>query len=578
MMKCVTVLVVLLCCIAYADDPEDPCTNLWGRCGSELSFNFYSPTFLHIGGVGRMADYTVRDDPPWTMCREGVTTIQIDDTVTHVGNNAFRHFTSLTTVNLSSSLVTIGSGAFYDCPNLTSITLPSSLQSYPPYPVFLQCPNLAAIHVADGSDDFQERDGVLFADNGTKLVAYPCGKGKKYDIPEDTLVINDYAFEDCANLLSVNIPDGVASIGAYAFDGCSSLTRVNIPASVSSIKAPPFTSCTSLDYIDVDVSNGDYKSLDGLLVSSNETFLIEFPCGKRGSYTIPASIETVGTFSFLGCSGLSSITIPNNVHKIEDRAFMRCENLEVVSWLSASGPTCDEGVFEESSPRYVCVPPSFTSETGSFCGLSKLCKSESCDALQEFENQCFQAICNENEWSSQKRSNASAWEERSNKCVEYQCINTSGRISWSNCNSSANMTRLCDEQYQCIEMEPEIEESLSVTYVFSESVDASEFDVALVVETICELTGLDSDTFTVKAEVDEKGDIVRVIIVTDNEDNANKIADSLNSIKKGTECQYGVFCRSGEAIVVNAETLSKSNRISAALYLIISAAMITMIA
>ena len=46
-----------------------------------------------------------------------------------------------------------------------------------------------------------------------------------------TLFDKSYAFEGCANLISVTIPDGVISIYEEAFMQCGSLTTVTIPDS-----------------------------------------------------------------------------------------------------------------------------------------------------------------------------------------------------------------------------------------------------------------------------------------------------------------------------------------------------------
>jgi len=50
--------------------------------------------------------------------------------------------------------------------------------------------------------------------------------------------------------------------------------------------------------------------------------LIQYPCGKDGaSYAIPNTIERLETYSFLGCSGLSTVTIPPSVTQIRGNAF-----------------------------------------------------------------------------------------------------------------------------------------------------------------------------------------------------------------------------------------------------------------
>ena len=95
------------------------------------------------------------------------TSYSIPNSVTSIGNSAFKCCTSLTSVTIPNSVTSIGYYAFSDCTSLTSITIPDSITS-----------------------------------------------------------ISDSAFSDCRSLTSVTIPNSVTSIGYYAFFGCTSLTDV----------------------------------------------------------------------------------------------------------------------------------------------------------------------------------------------------------------------------------------------------------------------------------------------------------------------------------------------------------------
>ena len=50
-------------------------------------------------------------------------------------------------------------------------------------------------------------------------------------IPEGTTVIEEFAFEKCAELTSVTIPDTVTEIGEGAFMECTGLTSIVFPKS-----------------------------------------------------------------------------------------------------------------------------------------------------------------------------------------------------------------------------------------------------------------------------------------------------------------------------------------------------------
>ena len=95
------------------------------------------------------------------------TKFSIPDSVTIIGEYAFRECGSLTSITIPNSVTSIGFSAFSKCKSLTSIVIPNSVTS-----------------------------------------------------------IDWYTFADCSSLTSVTIPDSVTSIGVSAFNGCSSLTSV----------------------------------------------------------------------------------------------------------------------------------------------------------------------------------------------------------------------------------------------------------------------------------------------------------------------------------------------------------------
>ena len=139
--------------------------------------------------------------------------------------------------------------------------------------------------------------------------------------------IGESAFTGCRGLASITIPSSVTTIADYAFSWCSGLTSVTIPNGVTTIGDDAFGSCSGLTAIAVEALDPAYSSKDGVLFDKSETNLITCPAGKVGSYTIPSSVNTIGTNAFDGCGGLTSITIPNGVTTIGDSAFSGCYGL-----------------------------------------------------------------------------------------------------------------------------------------------------------------------------------------------------------------------------------------------------------
>ena len=147
--------------------------------------------------------------------------------------------------------------------------------------------------------------------------------------------IDDFAFNNCVNLVSISIPKSISSIGVAAFNGCDNLKSVYI----SDIAA----------WCEILFNHSTYTSLSScynplqykcdLYVNGVLTTEIDIPDGVThinpyafyGSnitrVVIPGSIISIGNHAFHGCDSLESVTIGNNVTSIGESAFEGCKRL-----------------------------------------------------------------------------------------------------------------------------------------------------------------------------------------------------------------------------------------------------------
>ena len=266
----VAALTCLLCMALNAETYSGTC----GAEGDNLTWTLDTDTgVLKIEGKGEMADFS-NSGTPWGAYRTMITSVEISDGVTSIGNYAFPSCSGLTSIEMPSSVTSIGRAAFMNCSSLTSVIIPNGVKNIGSR-AFEYCSSLTSIIVDEANKTYKAINGVLFTKDGNTLVAYPAGKSEtSYTIPDGVAVIEIMAFKKCISLTNIYIPDSVKIIEESAFFGCKNLVNINIPDSMTAIGSQAFWDCISLKNI-----------------------------------TIPMSVTKIGRDAFAVCENLESITI-----------------------------------------------------------------------------------------------------------------------------------------------------------------------------------------------------------------------------------------------------------------------------
>ena len=297
---------------------------------------------------------------PSTISRSAMTTAEIGDCVTSIGDSAFYKCTGLSSVTIGSGVTSIERYAFYNCNRLTSVVIPSGVTSIGDH-AFQDCSGLTSINIPDsvtsiGSSAFSRCHSTTVCSIGSGVTNIGTG-----------------AFYWCNSLTSIDIPDSVTSIGGNAFGSCVSLTSVTIPDSVTSIGEIAFYNTPWWGSYSADTSNryGNIIYINDVAYQAVSTSITSCSfksstvsvgggafedCSSLTSIDIPDSVTSIGNYAFQYCGRLTSCTIGSGVTSIGDSAFLYCTRLQSIICLATTPPTLGLGVFNATNNCPIYVP------------------------------------------------------------------------------------------------------------------------------------------------------------------------------------------------------------------------------
>ena len=260
-----------------------------------------------------------------------------------------RSMPNLKDLDLSEvNLPTLFEKVFHENKKIEKIILPSTLTTIGQY-AFYDCTSLQTVTFEKGSR-LKTIEESAFED---------CTELTSIEIPASVETIEDSAFKGCSKLATVTFEKGSqlkAIWGGYyaystrysaysyyygAFSDCTALTSIEIPASVETIKSTAFQGCSSLATVTFE-KGSKLKTIGGSYASYDAYYYGAFSdCTALTSIEIPASVETIEAAAFMRCSKLATVTFEkgSKLKTIDGYAFSCCWALTTVDMSACTQVT-----------------------------------------------------------------------------------------------------------------------------------------------------------------------------------------------------------------------------------------------
>ena len=292
----------------------------------------------------------------------GITSITLPETLVNIQRYAFA-YSSLEQIFVPANVTFIGGYAFYNTP-VESVTFGensvlSTIEQY----AFAYTSSLGQIALPQSLDELGSYaffnsaiSSVSFGQNSSlsTIPAHAFGATDLVTVtlPDSVTYIDDNAFRDCRSLASVTFGGGEnLQLHSNVFYN-TGLSSVTIPANMEYIGEYAFVGLENLENFVVSEENEFYSAIDGVLYNKDGTKLIAMPAGREGSFTVPASVETIGFGAFEN-SSLSEVLFEDGINLLTlgYRAFYNAENLKTIS-VPASVVSIDYYAFAECDSLY----------------------------------------------------------------------------------------------------------------------------------------------------------------------------------------------------------------------------------
>lgn len=221
-------------------------------CGSRLKWSLTGDR-LEITGTGDMFNFQEGEYAPWYEYAKDIRTVKISSDVTSIGSLAFYGCTNLISVQIPDSVIHVGSYAFAECDGLRRVDFGSGVECIDEG-AFLGCEKLETISLPMSLNQI-----------GSKAF-YQCNCLVEVTVPSSVTVMGSEVFAFCEGLIRATVNTSMQELPDWTFYGCNNLKAVSLSPSITSVGDYAFQHCEKLGGIytqskDVNVAEDIEQSM-----------------------------------------------------------------------------------------------------------------------------------------------------------------------------------------------------------------------------------------------------------------------------------------------------------------------------
>ena len=325
----------------------------------------------------------------YAFCQSAITDLQLPDTLTSAGQQAFYKMEKLCKLKLPATRTEWGLAAFEGTLHVQQLSIPEGTVTVPK----IQCDatevnipatvegevnvtaknatqvsispkaNINALNLQFGSCSKLEIPEtvtelgisgacpqVVFPKNLRIITRYGVTGNSSLEIPATVETIASMAFQNNASLQTITFEQGskLTEISSYAFTRCSKLEKILLPEGLQKLDLSAFDSCGSLTNLVVPASVSETNhyvqnsaALESIVFSAGSQMCtidrIAKDCDSLKKIVLPAGIQTVNRGSSVlvaGCKALEQVIVYNPDLQLQESDFEDCGNFKVYGWAT----------------------------------------------------------------------------------------------------------------------------------------------------------------------------------------------------------------------------------------------------